>query len=45
MIDVELDGKHYQELHVDGGAIAQMFLYPPNIDLQQSRPTGSGRPT
>lgn len=32
MIDVELDGKKYQELHVDGGAIAQMFLYPPNID-------------
>jgi predicted acylesterase/phospholipase RssA len=27
MIDVELDGKEYQELHVDGGAIAQMFLY------------------
>jgi predicted patatin/cPLA2 family phospholipase len=35
MIDVELDGKHYQELHVDGGAIAQMFLYPPSIDIQQ----------
>ena len=33
MIDVELDGKQYQELHVDGGAIAQMFLYPPNIDI------------
>jgi hypothetical protein len=32
MIDVEVDGKPYQELHVDGGAIAQMFLYPPNID-------------
>lgn len=32
MIDVEVDGTKYQELHVDGGAIAQMFLYPPNID-------------
>jgi len=32
MIDVEVDGKKYQELHVDGGAIAQMFLYPTNID-------------
>ena len=32
MIDVEVDGKAYQELHVDGGAIAQMFLYPTNID-------------
>ena len=35
MIDVELNGKHYQELHVDGGAIAQMFLYPPSIDIQK----------
>jgi predicted patatin/cPLA2 family phospholipase len=35
LIDVELDGKAYQELHVDGGAIAQMFLYPPTIDLRQ----------
>ena len=35
MIDVELDGKHYQELHVDGGAIAQLFLYPANIDLRK----------
>ncbi|WP_422008698.1 patatin-like phospholipase family protein [Reyranella sp.] len=32
LIDVELDGKKYQELHVDGGAIAQLFLYPPSID-------------
>ena len=35
LIDVELDGKHYQELHVDGGAIAQMFLYPPGIDARK----------
>jgi hypothetical protein len=35
MIDVELNGQHYQELHVDGGAIAQMFLYPPNISLNR----------
>ncbi len=33
LIDVELDGKKYQELHVDGGAIAQLFLYPPSIDM------------
>jgi hypothetical protein len=32
LIDVEVDGKRYQELHVDGGIIALMFLYPPNID-------------
>ncbi|MCL2430395.1 MAG: patatin-like phospholipase family protein [Alphaproteobacteria bacterium] len=28
MIDVELDGRHCQEMHVDGGAIAQTFLIP-----------------
>ena len=31
MIDVEADGRHYQEMHVDGGAVAQTFLYPPQI--------------
>ena len=36
MIDVELDGRKYQEMHVDGGAIAQLFLYPPTIDLVET---------
>ena len=31
MIDVEMDGKPYQEMHVDGGAQAQVFLYPPRM--------------
>ena len=31
MFDVTYDGTTYQELHVDGGAIAQAFLYPPSI--------------
>jgi hypothetical protein len=35
MIDVELDGKQYQEMHVDGGAIAQLFLYPPTIEANR----------
>jgi hypothetical protein len=34
MIDVEQDGKHYQEMHVDGGAIAQLFLYPPSVGAE-----------
>ena len=34
MIDVELDGNRFQEMHVDGGAVAQMFLYPPSIGLR-----------
>ena len=37
LIDVEIDGRKYQELHVDGGAIAQLFLYPPSIDATQIR--------
>jgi hypothetical protein len=28
MIDVEADGERYQEMHVDGGAFVQAFLYP-----------------
>ncbi len=31
MFDVTDGGTAYQELHVDGGAIAQAFLYPPAI--------------
>src|SRR5271170_3126376 len=29
MIDVEVDGKRYQEMHVDGGVMTQVFLFPP----------------
>jgi len=28
MFDVQLDGEPHQEMHVDGGAFAQAFLYP-----------------
>jgi Patatin-like phospholipase len=35
MIDVEVDGKHYQEMHVDGGAITQVFLYPPSLNARE----------
>lgn len=31
LFDVTLDGERYQELHVDGGAFAQVFLYPPSV--------------
>jgi patatin-like phospholipase len=31
LITVEVDGKQYQEMHVDGGASAQVFLYPPSM--------------
>lgn len=36
LFDVEIDGKKYQEMHVDGGAIAQLFLYPPSINVAAS---------
>lgn len=31
MIDVEVNGQPHQEMHVDGGAMAQVFLYPPRM--------------
>jgi predicted acylesterase/phospholipase RssA len=31
MVRVEVDGKPYEEMHVDGGASAQVFLYPPSM--------------
>ena len=34
MLDVSIDGKRYQEMHVDGGAVAQAFLYPPSLNLK-----------
>jgi predicted acylesterase/phospholipase RssA len=33
MMDVNLGGTRYQEMHVDGGTIAQVFLYPPSVSL------------
>lgn len=33
MIDVDVDGHRYQEMHVDGGTIAQVFAYPPSLSL------------
>jgi hypothetical protein len=34
MIDVEVDGKRYQEMHVDGGTTAQVFVYPASIRIR-----------
>lgn len=36
MFDVEVDGAKYQEMHVDGGAKAQVFLYPPTLHLSET---------
>lgn len=33
MINSTLNRHTYQEMHVDGGALSQVFVYPPNINL------------
>jgi predicted patatin/cPLA2 family phospholipase len=37
MFDVEVDGKPYQEMHVDGGAVSQAFLVPPSLNVHAAR--------
>ncbi|MEJ0096240.1 MAG: patatin-like phospholipase family protein [Methylocella sp.] len=34
LFDVSADGKSCQEMHVDGGAVSQAFLIPPNLDVR-----------
>jgi predicted acylesterase/phospholipase RssA len=34
MIDVEVDGERYDEMHVDGGATTQVFLYPASFSVR-----------
>lgn len=34
-IDVEVDGERYDEMHVDGGAASQVFLYPASLDWRR----------
>jgi predicted patatin/cPLA2 family phospholipase len=36
MINVTVDGKKYQEMHVDGGTVAQAFLYPPSFSAKRA---------
>lgn len=38
MIDVDVNGVRHQEMHVDGGTMAQVFFYPPSINLARSGP-------
>jgi hypothetical protein len=44
MIDVESGGAHYQEMHVDGGAEAQVFAYPPSVGLADELAAEGERP-
>ena len=46
LIPVEVDGTTYDELHVDGGAASQVFLYPVGVDYDEvlAKLEVSGRP-
>jgi hypothetical protein len=45
LIDVVgANGKHYQEMHVDGGAMAQVFAYPPTLKVGEMAAAGLQRP-
>jgi predicted acylesterase/phospholipase RssA len=37
LIDVYADNQHYQEMHVDGGAMTQVFIYPPSMPIEEVR--------
>ena len=41
MFDVEIDGKHFQEMHVDGGVISQVFAYPARTLMELEKATGT----
>lgn len=36
LFDIEIDGTRRQELHVDGGAAAQIFLYPTGLSVRHA---------
>src|SRR5262245_42055855 len=36
MLDVTVDGQKRQEMHVDGGTIAQVFFYPPSFSISSA---------
>lgn len=44
MLDVTLDGRRYQELHVDGGVFAQVFLYPASVSRFRRERMARGLP-
>jgi len=35
LVEVEAQGQRFQEMHVDGGASAQVFVYPPQFKLDE----------
>ncbi|MGK7869880.1 patatin-like phospholipase family protein [Falsiroseomonas sp. E2-1-a20] len=35
LVNIEHQGRPYQEMHVDGGASVQVFFYPPSMQLRE----------
>lgn len=35
LVPVEYGGRNFEEMHVDGGAAMQVFLYPPSVNLSE----------
>jgi Patatin-like phospholipase len=44
LITVDRDGKTYDEMHVDGGVVSQVFLFPTNFDPRSLDPQGGQTP-
>ena len=44
MLDVGLEGARHQEMHVDGGAFTQAFLYPPALTASRRAAIARGFP-
>ncbi|BDG74059.1 patatin-like phospholipase family protein [Roseomonas fluvialis] len=44
LFDVTVDGQEFQELHVDGGAFAQVFLYPASVGTFRRARMARGQP-
>jgi len=44
MFDVTVNGEARQEMHIDGGAINQAFLYPPALTAPRRAQIAQGRP-
>ena len=43
MLDVNVAGTHHQEMHSDGGTVAQVFVFPPSINAALIRETAPRR--
>jgi predicted acylesterase/phospholipase RssA len=35
MLNISINGQSFEEMHVDGGTIAQAFLYPPSVRIKR----------